>query len=565
MESAHEETGHGNAHRRTTQPAIPVGEAQVRRPPVAARPDPAQPAVGALPPRSHFDSQQWLHSRQPSPRSKWLKRGGAAFVTGMFGVLGWIGYQQMPHAVAKTEESAAEEAFTLEGETAFASATKIAFPDAKSVKYEPGNDVEPSAFDRNATAFRRPNASVEKGGATEANPFAAFERPASPRTEESIEDPFAINPARRTVPKANAGIVSLASNETTRAAAEATSDPFAAAAPLATNVPAGQSEPTENVAVPSDSGSDPFAAFAAQPNAPVETSAGASSVPGSFGTPPRAEPLSVELDWSPSSARKEAVAPAQFNAEPSSLQKPAEFEFDAKPMTDFGQRQAEPPPALNRPSNQFDNTGFDQPAAIEPGAMPVRTPARRLQPQTTYSPAVERAQTTGFNVPQPVAPANDPRDETLHVVQQGETYWSIARQHYGAGRYFQALGEYNKPRISDQQSLKPGMKVLVPSANTLDARYGKLMQASGHAKAPAKPQSGLKFDPQGRPYYIVGEGDTLGEIATRHLGKTLRSDEIYRLNQEQLKTPNSLKTGMLLVMPNDASEVQSASSIPGRR
>jgi nucleoid-associated protein YgaU len=189
----------------------------------------------------------------------------------------------------------------------------------------------------------------------------------------------------------------------------------------------------------------------------------------------------------------------------------------------------------------------------------------RRNGKPAYSPPSQRAQSTGFNVPQPAAPANDPQDEKLHVVQQGETYWSISRQQYGAGRYFQALAEYNKPRISDQQALKPGMKVLVPSVLTLETRYGKLMQASGHAKPPAKPQAGLRFNSQGQPLYIVGEGDTLGEIATRYLGKTLRSDEIYQMNKEQLPTANSLKPGMVLVMPNDAAETGPASSIPGRR
>ena len=93
------------------------------------------------------------------------------------------------------------------------------------------------------------------------------------------------------------------------------------------------------------------------------------------------------------------------------------------------------------------------------------------------------------------------------------------------------------------------MKVLVPSATTLDTRYGKSMQASGLAKPPAKPQSGLRVDAQGRPLYVVGAGDTLGEISRRYLGKTSRSDEISRLNQEQLPNPNKLKEGMILLLP----------------
>ncbi|HVJ67540.1 MAG TPA: LysM domain-containing protein, partial [Caulifigura sp.] len=183
------------------------------------------------------------------------------------------------------------------------------------------------------------------------------------------------------------------------------------------------------------------------------------------------------------------MTPVQFQSEPAQAAPPGGFEPEARPINGSSPFESRQTPALSKPA-ATDWSGFEsQPAAMEPAA------SRKAAARPTYSPGVERVSSNnGFNAPQPVIPANDPRDEKLHVVQQGETYWSIARQHYGAGRYFQALAEYNKPRISDQQSLKPGMKVLVPSANTLETRYGKLMQVSGHAKPPAKPKSGLQFN-----------------------------------------------------------------------
>jgi nucleoid-associated protein YgaU len=490
-----------------------------------------------------------------------------AFVSGMFGVLGWIGYQQMPHAVAKTERPDADQTLMLEGDMAKSSADVDPFPAAKPVQFAAANNAGTSAFERGATAFRRPEPVAKTRTADEPNPFAAFERPTSPAAEPPVDHSFSTPSRFAAVPQADAGVVTLASNDSGN---QSSSDPFAA--PPQTEpessgeVPIVESESQKTLAASPTGADDPFAAFATDPGNAAEQASPPSTVPGSFGTARQSVPVASGAGWTSAEAR-EPVVPVQFNAEsaPAPLPVQGGFETEAKPVTDFAPAQYEPAPTLNRPARQLESSTFDQPAAFEPGAMPARTSPRPINARTPYSPAVERVQKTASHIPQPVEPANDPSDEKLHVVQQGETYWSIARQHYGAGRYFQALSEYNKPRISDKDPLKPGMKVLVPSANTLDVRYGKLMQASGHAQPPAKPRPGLKVDAQGQPLYVVGPGDTLGEISRRLLGTTTRVDEIVQLNREQLPDVKNLKIGMSLVMPADAAEVQSASSIPGRR
>ncbi|QDT55382.1 LysM domain/BON superfamily protein [Caulifigura coniformis] len=516
----------------------------------------SEPVAAALPPRTRFDSQEWLASRQPSARSLWLKRGGAAAVAGMLGCLGWVGFQQMPSRAAAS--TASEEEFVLAGETAGApKAEFVAAPQGESVEEA---DLAVSPFDRAPITRRMAPAveAVDHSAATQdENPFAAFAPPRQQTAMAPEESPFAAPPSRMAKSRsAGEGVVTLASNETAAPMGEAVgSFEVAGQSEPAVTIVTPEPMPSAEQATPND---DPFAAFSPQGAAPAQQ---VSSVPGSFGAP--AEEAQAEAQWTTAQAAPamQAVTPVQFEPEPVPLQVPAQFEPEARPIGTSNGFAAEPAPSPGEPKGEAAWPAFEQqPAPIEPAA-----PARRAKAEPPYSPRVGNAERTSFNVPQPAAGMNDPQDETLHVVQQGETYWSIARQHYGAGRYFQALAEYNKPRISDQQSLKPGMKVLVPSAQTLDTRYGKLMQASGHAKPPAKPQAGLRFNAQGEPYYIVGEGDTLGEIATRYLGKTLRSEEIYRMNQEQLPNPNNLKMGMILVMPADAAETGPANAIPGRR
>jgi nucleoid-associated protein YgaU len=470
-------------------------------------------------------------------------------VTGLLGALGWVGYQQLPAAAPKGESTKTDEQFVLEGDTASPPEAEFEFARTKTVEPAEVPPLESSPFDT-PHAFQPTPAAVtaaEQSAAGPAdNPFAAFTPKQTAMAAE--ETAFAQPPRIHPTPRRRDLAVTPAANEA----------PAVSAVELFEI--AGQSEPapppntTPDQSAPTpDAAADPFAAFATQP---VPSTGPASTVPAPLGGQNQAASITADAEW----AAQPAVTPVQFAPNPAFAAAPPQFQPEAKPIEAANRFAPEPVPALDRaPTAEWPP--FDQhPATIEPRVSP-----RRMAQQPIDSPSNEPAQTTSFNVPQPTAPANDPRDEELHVVQQGETYWSIARQHYGAGRYFQALAEYNKPRISDQASLKPGMKVLVPSAVTLDTRYGKAMQVSGLAKPPAKPHAGLRIDPQGRPLYVVGEGDTLGEISRRYLGKTSRSEEISRLNQEQLPNPNKLKAGMILVMPDDAAEVQSASSIPGRR
>jgi nucleoid-associated protein YgaU len=151
---------------------------------------------------------------------------------------------------------------------------------------------------------------------------------------------------------------------------------------------------------------------------------------------------------------------------------------------------------------------------------------------------------------------------TIHIVKSGESFWTIARQHYGAGRYFNALAAYNQARIPNPQTIRPGMKVMVPDASVLQQRYPQLTGGTyspGQTDEPAP--SGL-FVERGQPMYRVGKGDTLSEIAHKHLGRASRWIQIYGMNQGQLTNGGSLKVGMVLRLPSDASQTV---AVPGEQ
>lgn len=162
-----------------------------------------------------------------------------------------------------------------------------------------------------------------------------------------------------------------------------------------------------------------------------------------------------------------------------------------------------------------------------------------------------------------------PRGKTapgFYVVQSGDNYWKISRKIYKSSRYYQALDYYNRKQIPNPLALKPGMKIRVPNATTLESAYPQLFKnkkvaGSTTSVRPSEKENfskdtGYFRNSAGRPYYRVGSRDTLSGIAHRHLGRQSRWRQIYELNRKQVPDPKSLKIGTVLVLPGDASQVR---------
>lgn len=145
-------------------------------------------------------------------------------------------------------------------------------------------------------------------------------------------------------------------------------------------------------------------------------------------------------------------------------------------------------------------------------------------------------------------------DEPCEVceVQPGDNYWKISRRAYGTTKYFSALALYNHNRVGDPKRLRPGMKVLLPDAELLEKKYPKLFpDSSPRTRKPG----GYFVQPDGTAAYRIGEKDTLSQIAQKHLGRSSRWIQIYRLNPNVLSNPNRLKPGTVIILPDSATDV----------
>ncbi len=152
--------------------------------------------------------------------------------------------------------------------------------------------------------------------------------------------------------------------------------------------------------------------------------------------------------------------------------------------------------------------------------------------------------------------------EETYVVQAKDNFWSISRKKYGTARYFQLLAELNKDVAPDPQQLQPGMKIVTPSQQFLEAHHSeivagrttaRLVSAEGNDTRDGHAAQGEFFvDEDGQPRYRVGAHETLSEVAQRHLGRAARWIQIFELNRDKLSSPNDLQVGTELVLPADA-------------
>ncbi|WP_421740702.1 LysM peptidoglycan-binding domain-containing protein [Cellulomonas sp.] len=147
---------------------------------------------------------------------------------------------------------------------------------------------------------------------------------------------------------------------------------------------------------------------------------------------------------------------------------------------------------------------------------------------------------------QPVAP---PADVLPHVtVQRGDTLWSIAEHHLGAGTRYTEIRDLNINRpqpgggsLIEADWIMPGWQLLLPADAT-----GTEPPSAGASAAPGT--------------VTVLPGDTLWQIAAEHLGAGDRYPEIVDLNRDQvqpdgdtLRDPDLIRPGWVLLLPTDGT------------
>ena len=414
----------------------------------------------------------------------------------------------------------------------------------RRVDSSPGTAAEPNPF---PPATAQASGSTSGSAAATTNPFAD---PAATAGGEAADIAHSETATQTDLDAADAGSASLAEADAveapaTSSAATTGGSPFDESA----NGTAGTAE---------TAGDDDVVEAPWSPASQAQLEAGASTSVSSDPGTATAVPVSHDAPWGSSGSA--SASHAVGSASDSPPFSPVQAQYDSRPQGTAPAPEAAPAEAspwdavpsqtsasgsgAGSPSDPFDSDTHQNPDA----------PSRTAEQQQLDS------DLSTFGAEQSLVGADD-RPE-VYTVRPGDTYWDISRQQYGSGRYYRALALYNSHRIPDPRRMRQGMKVLVPTRQILESRFASVLPQS-RASATRLP-SGL-FHEDGEVRYRVGRGDTLGAIAHRHLGRATRWPEIFRLNQTRLKNPATLKVGMELRLPADASRVRVVSEAGERR
>ena len=81
-----------------------------------------------------------------------------------------------------------------------------------------------------------------------------------------------------------------------------------------------------------------------------------------------------------------------------------------------------------------------------------RTPRpRQGQAKSTSAPAAEEPFVAADSIP-----------GRIHIVQRGDTLWSLAERYYGSGKHLHKIRLANRNRLFDPKDLPVGMKLIIP-------------------------------------------------------------------------------------------------------
>lgn len=158
------------------------------------------------------------------------------------------------------------------------------------------------------------------------------------------------------------------------------------------------------------------------------------------------------------------------------------------------------------------------------------------RPSTATDTASSSSASTSSTAPTSASGSSSTTPAGTYTIQVGDTFSSIALDHYGESRHYLLIQQAN-PGI-DPQRLKPGMTIKLPSL-------------------PTRSTDATRDDTAGTPapldearQYRVQIGDSLHAISTRLYGDISRWQKIYDLNRTQIgDNPARLKVGMILVLP----------------
>jgi nucleoid-associated protein YgaU len=147
----------------------------------------------------------------------------------------------------------------------------------------------------------------------------------------------------------------------------------------------------------------------------------------------------------------------------------------------------------------------------------------------------------------------------LHTVLKGETLTKIALRYYGNGDYWRTIAQANRGKVTLDGQVQIGAVLNIPKRD--DAVLVGDFVPNGSERlirvdTPSTNRAGKTITVQG--------GDTLSELASKHLGSATRWQELLDANSDKLDGPQSLQVGMKLRLPGSTTSTQARANTSDR-
>lgn len=137
------------------------------------------------------------------------------------------------------------------------------------------------------------------------------------------------------------------------------------------------------------------------------------------------------------------------------------------------------------------------------------------------------------------APRHEPK--RLYVVKEGESFWTITKKLYGAGKYHADVVKAN-PDV-DPGRVRAGQVITIPEIE--DAVLHEEFLATPEELEPRSRRARVYLARDER--HVIQAGETLGDIAEKYYKSAIKWPHILRANPEV--DPRRLRAGKTIVVP----------------
>lgn len=243
----------------------------------------------------------------------------------------------------------------------------------------------------------------------------------------------------------------------------------------------------------------------------------------------------------------------------------------AQDVLSIDEVRSEPPPVehrvkrgenLSQIAQQYFGDANRYPLLFDANRAVLENPDKLRVGMTLTIPPLPQVPATPAAVSAVLSPAEPAANFVQHRVRRGESLSDIAQQHLGSANRYGEIFNLNRDNLRNPNDLRIGMMLNIPVLATPDASPPP--QTPLPTSPPAAPTPVTAPAPPAAPVnytqYTVQRGESLSAIALNELGDSERYMEIFNANTDRLKSPDALKPGMILNLPQTQGMPRPSSS-----